>query len=111
MKRPWAVTILGMLFIVAGSLGLFYHVSHESLSWELVLISLLRLAAVVGGAFLLLGRSWARWLIVGWLAIHVVVSAFHSTQQMVMHFVLLVVVAYFLFQDRAAGYFDPVRPR
>ena len=78
MKRPWAVTVLGLLFMVAGLVGLFYHVTTEKFGWGLILVLLLRVLAVVGGIFLLLGRSWARWLTVGWLAIHVVVSAFDS---------------------------------
>ena len=105
MKRPWAVTVLGLLFIVAGMVGLFYHVTTEKLSWSLTLVLLLRLLAVVGGIFLLLGRSWARWLTVGWLAIHVVVSALHSLEQMAAHAVLLVLVTYFLFKEPEAKYF------
>ena len=107
MKRPWAVTILGLLFIVAGSVGLFYHVTQERLSWELALISLLRLLAIVGGIGLIRGHNWARWLAVSWLAVHVVSSAFHSMEQMAAHGVLLVIVAYFLFKDRASEYFRP----
>jgi hypothetical protein len=107
MKRPWPVTVLGLLFIVAGLVGLLYHAKQDKLNWELALISLLRLLAVIGGAFLLLGRNWARWLTVGWLAVHVVISAFHSLEQMAAHAVLLVIVAYFLFRDRSADYFRP----
>jgi hypothetical protein len=105
LKRPWAVTILGGLFIVAGVVGLVYHAANEPTTWALALISLIRIAAIVGGVFLLRGHSWARWLLVVWLAFHVVVSAFHSTGQVAAHVVLLVVVSYFLFQDRAADYF------
>lgn len=107
MTRPWAVTVLGLLFIVAGLVGLFYHVSQEKLSWGLALILLLRLAAVVGGVFLLLGHNWARWLTVVWLAFHVIVSALHSMEQMAAHGVLLVVVTYFLFKQPEADYFRP----
>ena len=96
---------MGLLFIVAGLVGLFYHASQDRLGWELAPILLLRVAAVVGGIFLLLGQNWARWLTVVWLALHVVISAFHSMEQMAAHGVLLGVVAYFLFKDRAAGYF------
>ena len=105
MKRPWAVTVLGLLFMVAGLVGLFYHVTTEKFGWGLILVLLLRLLAVVGGIFLLLGRSWARWLTVGWLAIHVVVSALHSLEQMASHAVLLVIVTYFLFKEPEADYF------
>lgn len=107
MKRPWPVTILGLLFIAAGLVGLFYHLSQEKVSWELALISLLRLLAVIGGTFLLFGRNWARWLAVIWLAMHVVISAFHSAEQMAAHAVLLAIVVYFLFRDRSANYFRP----
>lgn len=108
MKRPLEVTILGLLFIVAGAVGLFYHVTQDRLNWEMALISLLRIAAIVGGVFLLLRRNWARWLTVGWLALHVGISAFHSMEQMAAHAVLLLIVAYFLFKDRAAAdYFRP----
>src|SRR5262245_26061105 len=89
MKRPWAVTVLGLLLVMAGLAGLLYHVSQEKLSWELALISLLRLLAVIAGTFLLLGHNWARWLSVTWLALHVVISAFHSAGQMAAHAVLL----------------------
>jgi uncharacterized membrane protein len=105
VKRPWAVTVLGVLFMVAGTVGLVYHAANERTSWALALISLIRIAAIVGGIFLLLGHSWARWLLVAWLAFHVVISAFHSLGQVAAHAVLLVVVAYFLFRDRAAEYF------
>ena len=107
MKRPWAVTVLGLLFILAGAVGLLYHLLRDKLSLELALISLLRLLAVIGGSFLLLGRNWARWLTVAWLAVHVVLSAFHSLEQMAAHLALLVIVAYFLFKDGSADYFRP----
>ena len=110
MQRPWAVTVLGLLFVAAGLAGLLYHVLQEKLSWELVLISLLRLMAVVAGTFLLLGRNWARWLSVVWLAMHVVISAVHSLEQMAAHAVLLAIVVYFLFKDRSANYFRPASP-
>lgn len=107
LKRPWEVTILGLLFIFAGAVGLFYHLTQDKLDWATVPILLLRVLAVIGGIFLLLGRNWARWLTAGWLALHVAISAFHSMEQLVAHVVLLAIVAYFLFKDHAADYFRP----
>jgi hypothetical protein len=107
MKRPWAVTVLGLLFIVAGTVGLIYHLTRDRLDADLVLVSLLRLLAVIGGVFLLLGHGWARWLTVAWLAFHVAVSAFHSMEQAAAHAVLLVIVTYFLFKRPEANYFRP----
>jgi hypothetical protein len=55
--------------------------------------------------FLLKGRNWARWLMLGWLAFHVVVSAFHSLSDCIAHVVLLLVVAYFLLTPPDSKYF------
>ena len=53
MKRPIPVTILGCLFIVAGLVGLAYHLSQRPLDRWVALISFIRVLAVLGGVFLL----------------------------------------------------------
>ena len=53
-----------------------------------------------------MGHNWARWLLVAWLAFHVVVSGFHSLSEMAAHAVLLIVVAYFLFTPPDSKYFQ-----
>jgi uncharacterized membrane protein len=106
MNRPIPVTILGYSFIVAGLLGLAYHLSDRPLDRWVALISLIRVIAVVGGVFMLKGRNWARWLMLGWLAFHVVVSAFHSLSSCVAHAVLFLVVAYFLLTPPDSKYFQ-----
>ena len=105
MKRPFAVTILGCLFILAGLVGLAYHLSDKPVDHWIVLISAVRIIAVVGGVFLLIGRDWARWLMLAWLAFHVVVSAFHSLSEFLPHLVLLMVVGYVLLGPPASNYF------
>jgi hypothetical protein len=106
MKRPLPVTILGCLFIVAGLVGLVYHLLEGPLDHWIVLISFVRVIAVVGGVFLLMGHNWARWLMLAWLAFHVVVSAFHSLSESIAHVVLLMVVGYFLVGPPASKYFQ-----
>lgn len=106
MKRPFEVTILGCLFILAGLVGLVYHLSDNPLDHWIILISAIRIVAVVGGVFLLLGHGWARWLLLAWLAVHVVVSAFHSVSETLAHVVLLIVVSYFLLGSAASKYFQ-----
>ena len=105
MKRPIPVTILGYSFIVAGLLGLAYHLSDRPLDRWVALISLIRIIVVVGGVFMLKGRNWARWLMLGWLAFHVGVSAFHSLSDCIAHAVLLLAVAYFLLTPLDSQYF------
>jgi NAD(P)-dependent dehydrogenase (short-subunit alcohol dehydrogenase family) len=46
--------------------------------FDLVIVSLLRMLAIVSGAYMLRGANWARWLAISWIAFHVGVSYFHS---------------------------------
>jgi len=105
MKRPWAVTAVGILFIAAGGVGFVYHVQERPVDRWMVGIELIRVLAVVGGVFLLLGRGWARWLVLAWMAFHVVVSAFHSRQEFAVHLVLLLVIGYLLLRPPGSEYF------
>jgi uncharacterized membrane protein HdeD (DUF308 family) len=108
MKRPLPVTFLGCLFIVVGLVGLVYHLFERPLEPQIALVSIVRLMAVVGGIFLLMGHNWARWLILAWLAFHVVVSAFHSLSEFIAHVLFLIVIGYFLLRPPASKYFQAV---
>jgi len=107
--RPLAVTILGWLFIFVGSVALLYHLSEftgrHPFRYELVWVCLLRLLALLGGVFLLLARDWARWLLVAWMAYHLVLSLFHSPMELLMHLLLFGVIGYFLFRPSTSAYF------
>lgn len=105
MKRPLPVLVFGILFILAGTAGLFYHMKERTLESDYLLISAIRLLAILGGIFLLLGHNWARWLLLAWLAFHVIVSAFHSMQELAAHTVLLLLFTFFLFRTPASAYF------
>lgn len=103
-KRPVSITVIGWIFIVVGVIALLYHLRHpfeEGLVW----VCFVRLLAIVGGAFMLRGFDWARWLLVVWIAYHVILSAFHSVFEVVIHGLLFGVVVYFLFRAQASAYF------
>jgi hypothetical protein len=112
-KRPLSVTILGLLMIAAGAVGIAYHLgdfkgAHHSTP-DVFLLLALRLFAIVAGVLMLRGYSWARWLALAWLAFHVAVSAFDSWQKFGMHAVLFVVFAIFLFRPNARTFFGAKR--
>src|SRR4030095_6678524 len=113
MKRPLSVTIIGWLFIVAGAVGLVYHASEfnsqRPFQYELVWVCLVRVLAIVAGFFVLRGSNWARWLLIIWIAYHVVLSAFHSLSGVITHSLMLVVVTFFLFRKPASSYFRHVK--
>jgi len=112
-KRPLSVTIIAWLYIAMGVVGLAYHGTELKLARpfenDAVWVCLVRLLAVIAGAFMLRGRNWARWLSIAWMAWHVGLSAFHSLSELIMHSVLLVVFAFFLFRPPASAWFRAVK--
>ena len=108
-KRPISVTTIGALFFVAGFVGLAYHATELKSPGrppsEVILVLFIRLLAVIGALFLFRGANWVRWLLVLWMAYHTVLSFFHPLSELLIHALLLVVIAYFLFHRPAANYF------
>jgi hypothetical protein len=111
--RPRVVVIIiGWLFTVVGGLGLMKDwlplltsqaAQHAAAlraegAGMLALIWTVRLLAVVGGAFLIRGAPWARWLLAGWMAFHVALSAGHSLAALGMHVAIFGGIAYVLFR-------------
>ena len=112
-KRPISVTVISCVLIAAATIGLAYHLiefsAQHQFHYDMLWVSIARLTAIVGGVFMLRGNNWARWLSLGWIAYHVVLGAFHSLHQFVVHGLLLAVFAYFLLRPRAAEYFHAQR--
>ncbi len=108
-KRPLAVTIIACLLAAAGLMGIVYHLKEfrpqHPFPYEIVWITLIRLLAVVAGVYMLLGKNWARWLALLWMAFHVVVSAFHSLPELAIHCLFLAVFAFFLLRANASAFF------
>jgi hypothetical protein len=108
-KRPLSVIIIACVYIATSVIGVVYHLTEfktqHPFQYDIVLIELVSLAAIIAGVFMLRGHNWARWLAIAWIAFHVVLSAFHSFSELGMHTVLLVVFAFFLFRPAANRYF------
>lgn len=98
--------MLGWLFILVGIVSTAYHLWKGSLDRWTFPIVLVGAIAVLAGAFLLRGARWARWLLLAWLAFHVVVSALNSFSDALPHIVLLLVVGYFLLGPPTSKYFQ-----
>jgi hypothetical protein len=112
-KRPLSVTILAWLFIASGLIGLAYHLygfrAQHAVHYDVLWVALVRVAAIVCGVGMLRGFDWARWLTLVWIAFHVVLSAFHSLSEVVIHTLFLAVFAFFLFRLRATEHFRGIR--
>jgi hypothetical protein len=113
-KRPISVAVAGWVFIAAGICGLVYHAKEfdiqHPLAADFLLVSFIRLLAILLGAFTLRGRNWARWGLVVWLGYHVGLSFFHPLDELIVHAVLFVAVLYVLYRPAASAYFRGVPP-
>jgi uncharacterized membrane protein HdeD (DUF308 family) len=105
-KRPLAVTLIALLYVVVGVAGVAYHfpelkAQQADSGW----VELTSFLALVSGVFLFLRRNWARWLALAWIAFHVVISAFQNLREFGMHVVICAVISYFLFRPESGLYF------
>ena len=109
MRRPRSITIIGWLFVGAGTIGLAYHATEfkaqRPFAYDLIWVLIVRVLAILSGVFLLRGSNWARWALLVWLAYHVILSALHSLSELAVHSLLLCAVAYFLLRPKASAYF------
>jgi len=115
-KCPLSVAIIGWLFISACGVGLVYHFLPQhrgemsgltDIPQGWLWVFSIRLLGILGGVFLIRGRNWARWVLVGWMAFHVAVSALHSLSEVVVHSLLFGTILWLLFRAPISGYFRP----
>jgi hypothetical protein len=109
-KRPLSITIVACLYLAVGAAGFVVHF-RELLARhpDAVGIEITEAIAVLCGVFLLRGDNWARWLALAWIVFHVVLSAFHTIPELVIHSLFCAVIAWLLFRPEAARYFRRAR--
>ncbi|HEY3740633.1 MAG TPA: hypothetical protein VGL53_12355 [Bryobacteraceae bacterium] len=106
-KRPLAVTIIACLFIVVGIAGAVAHLMEPRTagSYDPLWAALVNVVALVSGIFMFRASNWARWLAIGWMLFHVVLSFFHSMSEVAIHCVFLAALVYFLTRPDVNRYF------
>lgn len=110
-RRPVTIIVISFLFILLGALTLI-NAAWDTISTDQRLtdlqhhwmIYLSAVAAIAGGVFLFKGQSWARWLLVAWMAFHIVVGALHGIGPLLTHVVIFSVIIFFLFRRPASTY-------
>jgi hypothetical protein len=112
-KRPLSVTILGCLYIGVGTMGFVYHftelMARKAFHFDILLIEAVEIIAIIGGAFMLRGQNWARWVAFAWIAFHVIVSAFHPFREFAIHLLFCAAIGWLLFRPDASRYFRGAR--
>ncbi len=115
-RRPLLLTLAAWAFILTGAGGILMNVlplvtggrpALEGLLGEgvpmLALIWTIRGLAVVGGAGVLRGQHWARWLLVAWMVLHVGISLFHSVGEALAHIAIFAVLTFALYLPASVG--------
>ena len=113
-RRPRPITIISWFFIIFGVIALIsgllpYHemnmaqgIADLKRHW---MVHLSRILMIVAGVFMLKGRNWARWLLVVWMAFHIVISALNGMLMLSMHVVIFSLILYFVFRRQSSAYF------
>lgn len=113
-SRPRSITVISWLFIIFGIIALLSGVlpiGNVTLSQRIAelkshwYVHLSRLIQIVAGVFMLYGRNWARWLVVAWIAFHLVVGYLNGPVALLTHVVIFSVILFFLFRRPASAYF------
>ena len=113
-SRPLSVTIIAWLFLIFGSIALISGLLPlaRSDSAQLVaefkqhwMVHLSRLTQIVCGLFMLRGHNWARWLLVAWIAFHILIGWLHGWVSFLTHVLIFSVILFFMFRPRANEYF------
>ena len=110
-RRIPSILAVGVLFLALGVLDVYRGVAPilgtaSHLATDDMQVLAIGIAALVGGAFVLRGQNWARWLLAGWMLLHVAISVGHPGQ-LIGHAVIFGYLTFLLFRRRASGYFRP----
>ena len=114
MKRPLSITLVGWLFVATGCIGIGAGLVrllrarestsvHELGDYAWVLLS--GLIAIAGGALTLRGRPAGRWLLVVWMAGHLVLGLMHELTHLLMHIAIFAPLLFLLFRGSVEPFF------
>jgi hypothetical protein len=92
-----------------GTVGFVYYLTElqatNAFQYDGMWVELIRILAIICGAFMLHSHNWARWLALAWISLRVVLSAFHSFHEFAIHCLFYAVIAWIFFVPRQGGIF------
>lgn len=123
-RRPLSITLTAWLFILVGLAGLLndlWPLLTTDAAQQLAKLRAdglrdlgpawtTRALGIVGGAGVLRGRNWARWLLVAWMVFHVGLSLFHSIAELLTHIAIFTPLGYLLFRQATESFFEDTDP-
>ena len=107
MRKPIpSILVVGVLDLWRGIAPLFGVDGQSRLATDDMQVLAIGIAALIGGAYLLRGHNWARWLLAVWMALHVAISIGQPVA-LAAHLVIFGFIAFLLFRPRASEHFGP----
>jgi len=110
-RRMPSIVAVGVLFLLLGVLDVWRGVAPlfgpaTRLATDDMQVLAIGIAALVGGAFVIRGQNWARWLLAVWMLLHVAISVGHPGQ-LIAHLAIFGALAFLLFRPGARSHFRP----
>jgi hypothetical protein len=102
-KRPVSILFIACVYVIVGIFG-FVRNLHAFGQHDFIWIELTEVLAVIAGTFMFLGRNWACWLALTWMAFHVALSV-AVARTLVVHSVIFALIAWLLLRREARQYF------
>jgi hypothetical protein len=102
--------VLGVFDVYRGVAPLFGSNRPSHLAGDDLQVLAVGVTALVGGIYAARRRNWARWLLAGWMALHVAISVGQPVA-LAAHLVIFGFVAYLLFRSRSSAHFRPTPNR
>lgn len=108
-RRPLAVTVVGLLYILVGVASAAFHLMgfnvQHPFQYDIVWAEGINLVAILCGVYLLRGHNWARWLAIAWIAFHVILSALRILPGLAVHALFFIILVYLLIHPTSGRYF------
>jgi hypothetical protein len=109
-NRPFPVVIAFTLLVLAGCIGIAYHVKElcdaNSNPGGTLWIIFLRMMAVVCGLFLFFRINVAQLLTAAWLISHIVKAALDPKSEVIAPIVFFAIISVLIFLPGSSGYFQ-----
>ena len=104
-----SIRAVGALFIAVGVYDVYKGMApqlepHHRMAGDDAIVLAIGVAALAGGVAVLRGRTWGRWLLAAWMALHAAISAARPTE-LAAHLVIFGLVAFLLFRPGASAHF------
>ena len=97
---------IGVLDIARGLAPLLERRDNLHLAGDDVLVLAIGIVSLLAGFYALRGRNWARWVLAGWMWVHVVISA-GQLPALGAHIVIFGLLTFALFRRGASSSFRP----